>query len=64
MPPSEFVQSIRHREAQEASPRICINVESIGEQVGYPDIHYFSRIFRRHEGIYTRTEYRKLFKIL
>lgn len=63
MPPSEFVQSIRHREARKLLRESVLTIESIGEQVGYPDIHYFSRIFRRHEGI-SATEYRKLSKIL
>ncbi|SFF27537.1 Cupin domain-containing protein [Paenibacillus algorifonticola] len=63
MPPSEFVQSIRHREARRLLRESGLSIESIGESVGYPDIHYFSRIFRRHEGISPR-EYRKLSNIL
>ncbi|WP_241675012.1 AraC family transcriptional regulator [Paenibacillus luteus] len=63
MPPSEFVQSIRHREARKWLRESDLSIERIGDLVGYSDIHYFSRIFRRHEGISPR-EYRKLSKIL
>ncbi|WP_235548882.1 AraC family transcriptional regulator [Paenibacillus sp. Soil522] len=48
------------------SPRTierCLDLEEVGGRVGYPDIHYFSRIFRRHEGI-SPSEYRKLSNIL
>ncbi|KOR90495.1 AraC family transcriptional regulator [Paenibacillus solani] len=63
MPPSEFVQSVRHREARRLLRESDISIEAVGERVGYPDIHYFSRIFRRLEGI-TATDYRKLSRIL
>ncbi len=63
MPPSEFVQSIRHREARRLLRESELPVERIGEAVGYPDIHYFSRLFRKLEGISPR-EYRKLARIL
>lgn len=63
MPPGEYVSSIRHREARKLLRETDLSVETVGERVGYPDIHYFSRIFRRHEGISPR-EYRKLSRIL
>ncbi|MGO4547802.1 helix-turn-helix domain-containing protein [Paenibacillus sp. 2TAB23] len=63
MPPSEFVQSVRHREARRLLRESDLSIEVVGDHVGYSDIHYFSRIFRRHEGISPR-EYRKLSKIL
>jgi AraC-like DNA-binding protein len=63
MPPGEFVGSIRHREARRLLRETDLPVETVGERVGYRDIHYFSRIFRRHEGISPR-EYRKLSRIL
>ncbi|GAB6926465.1 hypothetical protein JCM10914A_04480 [Paenibacillus sp. JCM 10914] len=63
MPPSEYVQSVRHREARRLLRESEISVEAVGAAVGYPDIHYFSRIFRRLEGI-TATDYRKLSRIL
>ncbi|MEK3734235.1 MULTISPECIES: helix-turn-helix domain-containing protein [Paenibacillus] len=63
MPPSEYVQSIRHREARRLLRESDLSIEMVGAHVGYADIHYFSRIFRRLEGI-TATEYRKLSRIL
>lgn len=63
MPPSEFVQSIRHREARRLLRESDYSIERVGETVGYPDIHYFSRLFRRLEGI-SPNQYRKLSRIL
>lgn len=63
MPPSAFVQSIRHREARRLLRETELSIEQIGERVGYTDIHYFSRMFRRNEGI-SASEYRKLSRIL
>ncbi|WP_028610143.1 helix-turn-helix transcriptional regulator [Paenibacillus harenae] len=63
LPPSEYVQSVRHREARRLLRETDMTIEQIGGQVGYPDIHYFSRLFRRHEGI-SASEYRKLSRIL
>lgn len=63
MPPGEFVSAVRHREARKLLRETELSVEEVGGQVGHPDIHYFSRIFRRHEGISPR-EYRKLSRIL
>ncbi|MFS0726524.1 helix-turn-helix domain-containing protein [Paenibacillus sp. 1P07SE] len=63
LPPSVYVQSVRHREARKLLRESEWPVERIGEAVGYPDIHYFSRLFRRLEGISPR-EYRKLSRIL
>ncbi|WP_234973062.1 helix-turn-helix domain-containing protein [Paenibacillus vortex] len=57
------MQSVRHREARRLLRESDISIEAVGEGVGYPDIHYFSRIFRRLEGI-TATDYRKLSRIL
>lgn len=62
MPPAEFVQSVRHREARKLLRETSLPIERIGERVGYPDIHYFSRIFRRLEGI-SATEYRRLSQV-
>lgn len=63
MPPSAYVQSIRHREARRLLRETEMSVEQIGSEIGYSDIHYFSRMFRRHEGI-SASEYRKLSRIL
>ncbi len=63
MPPSEYIQGIRHREARRLLRETDLLIEQIGERVGYPDIHHFSRIFRKQEGI-SATAYRKLAKVL
>ncbi|MFD0960542.1 helix-turn-helix transcriptional regulator [Paenibacillus chungangensis] len=63
LPPNEFIHTIRHREARRLLRETDMSIERIGEQVGYSGIHYFSRLFRRHEGI-SATEYRKLSKVL
>jgi transcriptional regulator GlxA family with amidase domain len=47
-PTGEYVSSIRHREARRLLRETDLSVESVGERIGYPDIHYFSRIFRWH----------------
>jgi len=63
MPPAEFIQSVRHREARKLLRETGLPIERIGEMIGYPDIHYFSRVFRRQEGI-SATEYRRLSQVL
>ncbi|WP_147423855.1 helix-turn-helix transcriptional regulator [Cohnella endophytica] len=56
---NKFVQSIRHREAKRLLRQSDRTVEQIGQTVGYDDIHYFSRTFRRWEGMSPR-EYRRM----
>lgn len=63
LPPNEFIHSVRHREARRLLRESDLSVEQIGEQLGYSGIHYFSRLFRKHEGI-SATEYRKLSRVL
>ncbi len=63
MPPGEYVQMLRHREARRLLRETNGSIEEIGRQVGYHDIHYFSRIFRKSEGIPPRA-YRNLSRIL
>lgn len=63
MPPGEYVQMLRHREARRLLRETDDSIEVIGRQVGYNDIHYFSRIFRKSEGIPPRA-YRNLSRIL
>ncbi|GBF72256.1 AraC family transcriptional regulator [Paenibacillus sp. 598K] len=62
-PLTVYVQQVRHREARKLLRESDWPIERIGEAVGYQDIHYFSRLFRRLEGISPR-EYRKLSRIL
>lgn len=63
MPPNSFIHVTRHREARRLLRETNMSIEQIGEQLGYSSIHYFSRLFRQHEGI-SATEYRKLSQIL
>ncbi|MNG41143.1 HTH-type transcriptional activator Btr [compost metagenome] len=63
MPPGEYISAVRHREARKLLRETELSVEEVGGRIGYPDTHYFSRIFRRHEGI-SPSEYRKLSNIL
>ncbi|GGF61644.1 hypothetical protein GCM10010912_03540 [Paenibacillus albidus] len=63
IPPGEYLRSIRHREARKLLQETDWPIERIGELVGYPDIHYFSRVFTATEGISPRG-YRKLSRVL
>ncbi|NBD25356.1 AraC family transcriptional regulator [Paenibacillus glycinis] len=61
--PGEFVRAVRHREARRLLRETDLTAEQIGERVGYADLHYFSRIFRKLEGVSPRA-YRKLSRVL
>lgn len=63
MPPGRMIQSIRLREARRLLRETDWSVETVGARVGYPELHYFSRIFTAGEGISPR-EYRKLSRVL
>ncbi|REK71651.1 helix-turn-helix transcriptional regulator [Paenibacillus paeoniae] len=63
LPPNEFLHNVRHREARRLLRETDLSVEQISEQLGYSGIHYFSRLFRKHEGI-SATAYRKLSRVL
>ncbi|CAI6087388.1 AraC family transcriptional regulator [Cohnella sp. JJ-181] len=63
MPPGRMIQSIRLREARRLLRETDWSVETVGARIGYPDLHYFSRVFTAGEGISPR-EYRKLSRVL
>ncbi|WP_217596606.1 AraC family transcriptional regulator [Cohnella sp. GbtcB17] len=63
MPPGRMIQSIRLREARRLLRETDWSVETVGAKIGYPDLHYFSRVFTAGEGISPR-EYRKLSRVL
>ncbi|MBH5320227.1 helix-turn-helix domain-containing protein [Paenibacillus sp. GSMTC-2017] len=63
LPPNEYVHAARHREARRLLRETESSIECISEEIGYSGIHYFSRLFRKHEGI-SASEYRKLTKVL
>ena len=63
MPPNKFVQFIRQRESKRLLRETDELIASVGQLVGYEDIHYFCRIFHKWEGISPR-EYRNLSRVL
>lgn len=63
MPPGALVRSIRHRLARSLLRNTSWSIEQIGLHIGYPSIHYFSRVFTANEGMPPRA-YRKLTRIV
>lgn len=61
--PNKFVQSVRHQEAKRLLRETDQTIESISAAVGYEDFHYFSRIFKRWEGI-SAMQFRKLSRLI
>jgi AraC-like DNA-binding protein len=49
--PLEFLIGVRMDKARELLANHDLTVGQIAEVVGYPDIHYFSRLFKRVEGL-------------
>lgn len=62
MTPNKYLQMIRHREAKRLLRETDETVEWIGNAVGYEDVHYFSRTFKRWENLSPR-EYRNLVQV-
>lgn len=63
LPPSKFVQQIRQQEAKRLLRETDHKLEVVGKLVGYDDLHYFSRIFTKLEGV-SPGHYRKLTKMM
>jgi AraC-like DNA-binding protein/mannose-6-phosphate isomerase-like protein (cupin superfamily) len=63
LPPSKYMQQVRHQEAKRILRETDYKLETVGKLVGYEDLHYFSRIFNKLEGI-SPGHYRKLTNIL
>ncbi|MBM7565560.1 helix-turn-helix transcriptional regulator [Paenibacillus sacheonensis] len=61
--PNKFVQSIRHQEAKRLLRETDHTIEWIAGAVGYEDFHYFSRIFKRWEGM-SALQFRKLARMI
>lgn len=57
--PQRFLMNIRHMAAKRMLRETDDTVEAVARRVGYEDIHYFSRLFKRLEGI-TSQQYRRL----
>lgn len=50
IPPNEFLISIRLDKATELLQNSSYSVSEVAEMVGYPDSHYFSRLYRKKKG--------------
>lgn len=49
--PMEMLVSLRMDKAKELLLHSTLTVGQIADEVGYPDLHYFSRLFKRYEGL-------------
>jgi YesN/AraC family two-component response regulator len=58
VPPVEYLISIRINRACELLTQTDLTIREISESVGYPDQLYFSRIFKKRQGM-NPNEYRK-----
>lgn len=56
--PNKYLQFIRHQRAKKLLRETNWKLEVISEKLGYEDLHYFSRIFRKWEGM-SASNYRK-----
>ena len=61
--PLEYVQSLRLESACELLEGSDESVEEIAYRVGYEDITFFRRLFRRHKGV-TPAQYRRQFRAI
>ncbi len=58
---TEYLRRTRIAEAKRLLGDTQLNISEISERVGYESIHYFSRLFKEHEGL-SPSEYRELLK--
>lgn len=57
----DYLNEIRIGKAKELLKDVKYKTYEVAEMVGIPDAHYFSRLFKKHEGV-TPTEYRDTIK--
>lgn len=57
---ADTIQQVRVRKACELLRSTRLSVQEIAEQVGYQDVTYFIRMFKKHEQV-TPLKYRKAF---
>lgn len=57
----DYLNEIRLEKAKELLKDVKFKTYEVAELVGIPDAHYFSRLFKKHEGL-TPTEYRDSLK--
>ena len=55
----EYVTMVRMRKAEQFLSRPEDSIAGIAEKVGYHDVKYFARVFKKHKGV-TPGEYRRL----
>lgn len=61
--PHQFLQRIRHHEAKKYLRESDMKIEYIGKCVGYEDLHHFSHVFKKWQGVSPR-QYRRMCNIL
>lgn len=61
--PISYLQSIRHHHAKRLLRETEDKIETIAMQVGYDDIHYFSRQFKKWEGM-SAQQYRRFARLV
>lgn len=59
--PQKWLQKLRHQAAKRYLLETDDKIEQIGAKVGYDDLHNFSHIFKKWQGI-SPQQYRKLFR--
>lgn len=60
--PNKYLQSIRHQQAKKLLRETDWKMEVIAKDIGYTDVHYFSRVFHKCEGM-TARDYRNLSRV-
>ncbi|MEC0226144.1 helix-turn-helix transcriptional regulator [Paenibacillus alba] len=63
MSPNKYLQSIRHQQAKRLLRETDDKIEAIAMEIGYEDFHYFSRMFKKWEGI-SAQQYRKFSQMI
>ncbi|WP_054027678.1 AraC family transcriptional regulator [Bacillus sp. FJAT-28004] len=63
MSPQKYLQDLRHQAAKRYLRETDYKIEYIGGLVGYDDLHNFSHIFKKWQGI-SPLNYRKSFRII
>lgn len=58
LPPTKYVIKLRIEHARNLLESTDLSVEEIGQLCGYPDINFFSRIFKKYVGV-SPSNYRK-----
>lgn len=61
--PHQFLQRVRHHEAIKYLRESDLKIEYIGKRVGYEDLHHFSHVFKKWQGVSPR-QYRRMCMIV